>query len=81
MAFVLSGILVFSDKVIDDQLSKKTKEWIAMTKVGRLFAEEAEQKVAKKVVEILEGNTCGMKPTSCADQLAKAIREVLDNEQ
>ena len=54
MAFVLSGILVFSDKVIDDQLSKKTKEWIAMTKVGRLFAEEAEQKVAKKVVEMID---------------------------
>ena len=30
---------------------------------------------AKKVVEILEGNTCGHKQTSCADQLAKAIKE------
>ena len=32
---------------------------------------------AKKVVEILEGNTCGPRPTSCADQLAKAIKEKL----
>lgn len=32
---------------------------------------------AEKVVKILEGNTCGMKPTSCADQLAKAIKEKL----
>ncbi len=32
---------------------------------------------ASKVVEILEGNTCGMKNTSCADQLAKAIKEKL----
>ena len=32
---------------------------------------------ATKVIEILEGNTCGMKPTSCADQLAKAIKEVI----
>lgn len=32
---------------------------------------------AKKVCEILEGNTCGMRPTSCADQLAKAIKERL----
>lgn len=23
----------------------------------------------------LSGNTCGMRPTSCADQLAKAVRE------
>ena len=32
---------------------------------------------ALKVVSILEGNTCGMKLTSCADQLAKAIKEKL----
>lgn len=32
---------------------------------------------ATKVVEILEGNICGMKTTSCADQLAKAIKERL----
>lgn len=30
---------------------------------------------ASKVVSILEGNTCGIKKTSCADQLAKAIKE------
>ncbi len=29
------------------------------------------------VVKILEGNTCGNKPTSCADQLTKAFKEVL----
>ncbi len=44
MVFVLAGILVFSDKIIDEELSKKTKEWIAMTKVGRLFEEEAQQR-------------------------------------
>lgn len=27
------------------------------------------------VIEKLEGTTCGMKPTSCPDQLAKALRE------
>ncbi len=26
------------------------------------------------VVSILEGNTCGRRPTSCADQLTKALR-------
>ena len=30
---------------------------------------------AKKVIEVLEGNTCGVKRTSCADQLAKALKE------
>ena len=32
---------------------------------------------ANKVVEILKGNTCGARNTSCADQLAKAIEEAL----
>ena len=32
---------------------------------------------AQQVVERLEGTTCGMKPTSCPDQLAKAIKEAL----
>ncbi len=31
----------------------------------------------KYVVEVLEGNTCRNKPTSCADQLTKAIKEVM----
>ena len=30
---------------------------------------------ADKVVKILEGNTCGGRPTSCADQLAKALKQ------
>lgn len=27
----------------------------------------------------LKGNTCGFKTTSCADQLAKAVREAYEN--
>ena len=29
---------------------------------------------ADRVIELLEGNTCGFKPTSCGDQLAKALK-------
>lgn len=32
---------------------------------------------AEKVISLLEGNTCGPKPTSCADQLAKALKAAL----
>ena len=32
---------------------------------------------AERVVEILDGNTCGMRSTSCADQLSKAIQQAL----
>jgi uncharacterized protein (TIGR03905 family) len=31
----------------------------------------------KEIYDILKGNTCGAKKTSCADQLANAIMEVL----
>lgn len=32
---------------------------------------------AKATADMLRGNTCGMKPTSCTDQLAKAIDTAL----
>jgi len=37
--------------------------------IGRLV----EGKDAKEVADVLRGNTCGMKGTSCADQFALAI--------
>ena len=30
------------------------------------------------IEEKLKGNTCGPRPTSCADQLARAVREAYD---
>ena len=38
-------------------------------------------KEAEKIVSTLKGNTCGFKPTSCADQLAKAIEKALLEEK
>lgn len=32
----------------------------------------------EQIEEKLLGNTCGRRPTSCADQLAKAVREAAD---
>lgn len=32
---------------------------------------------AEKVISLLEGNTCGPNPTSCGDQLAKALKAAL----
>ena len=52
MTFVLTGLLVFTDKIIDDELSVQVKEWIKMTKVGRLFAAEKDAIVAEKDAEI-----------------------------
>ncbi len=33
---------------------------------------------AKEVIQRLSGTTCGMKSTSCPDQLAQALKEALD---
>ena len=46
---------------------------------GNLIAisELVEGKDAKEVASLLEGNQCGMRGTSCADQLAKAIKSFL----
>ena len=33
---------------------------------------------AREVIEKIEGIHCGMKPTSCPDQLAKALKEALN---
>ena len=35
---------------------------------------------AREVIERLEGITCGSKPTSCPDQLARVLREALDSQ-
>ena len=41
--------------------------------IGKLV----EGKEAEEIVAILEGNTCGMKNTSCADQFAHALKEAI----
>ena len=35
----------------------------------------------EQIEEKLLGNTCGPRPTSCADQLARAVREAYDKQQ
>lgn len=32
----------------------------------------------EKIEQYLKGNTCGYRPTSCADQLALGVREALE---
>ena len=37
-----------------------------------------EGKNANEIAQILTGNTCGPRPTSCADQLSKAIMKAIN---
>lgn len=41
--------------------------------IGKLV----EGKPASEIADLLEGNTCGPRPTSCGDQLAKALRQAI----
>lgn len=43
----------------------------------KAIAKLVEGKKADEISEILSGNTCGMKNTSCADQLAKALKAAI----
>lgn len=45
--FLLSGLLVFTDKVIEKEDSERIKRWINMTKVGQLFEEEKQEALRK----------------------------------
>ena len=42
--------------------------------VGKLV----EGMTVSQIEDKLLGNTCGMKPTSCADQLARAVRQAYE---
>jgi len=35
----------------------------------------------EKIEEYLKGNLCGRRPTSCADQLARAVRKAYEEEK
>lgn len=39
-----------------------------------------EGQTVEHIVEKLSGNTCGGRPTSCADQLAKAVNQAYEKE-
>ncbi len=43
----------------------------------KAIAKLVEGMEAAKVAELLKGNTCGFKPTSCGDQLSQALSEAL----
>ena len=44
----------------------------------KAIAKLCEGQDVKEIAKILEGNTCGMRPTSCADQLSKALVEAIN---
>ena len=43
--FLVAGIIVFSDKVIDENTREKAKEWMRMTQIGKMFEQEKQEAV------------------------------------
>ena len=41
----------------------------------------ADGMTVEQIKSMLRGNTCGPRPTSCADQLAIAVQQAYDKEQ
>ncbi|MBR5157047.1 MAG: TIGR03905 family TSCPD domain-containing protein [Clostridia bacterium] len=46
----------------------------------KAIAKLLEGQTVEHIVEKLSGNTCGGRPTSCADQLAKAVNQAYKDE-
>ncbi|MCB7304414.1 hypothetical protein NE683_11305 [Bariatricus massiliensis] len=68
--FMLSGMLVFADKVIADRDSKEIRRWLEMTKVGRLIEEE-KLEYAREQVEKASAEVARSKETEFARILLK----------
>jgi len=49
--FIIAGILSATDKFIDEDYSKRMKEWIRLTKVARLYEEEKIEAVNEAKIE------------------------------
>ena len=45
----------------------------------KAVAKLVDGKTVDEIEKFLLGNTCGQRPTSCADQLAKAVRQAYDD--
>ena len=51
--FILSGVAVFTDKVIRTEYADKIRRLLSMTKVGQLFEEEKIEYAKKEKVRML----------------------------
>ena len=52
--FILSGLVVFADKIIDSQTRERAWRAIKMTQIGKMFLDEMEEQVAKARKEVTE---------------------------
>lgn len=75
--FLLSGILVFTDKIIDKETAKRIKEWIRMTKVAKLFEEEKMEAVHEALQqEAIETAKEMLKDRNSVEKIARYVKRL-----
>ena len=76
---VIAGLLVFGDKVIDDETAQEARRWLKMTKVERLIVEEQKEKFGKVIQEkdqtIQEKDQTIQEKDRAIQEKAQAIQE------
>ncbi len=77
---VIAGILTSMDKFIGEEYAKQVKEWLKMTKVGRVFEEEKEEavKVAQREerIKIAKDLLGILSPELIADKTGLDLEEI-----
>ncbi|WP_018663910.1 hypothetical protein [Heyndrickxia acidiproducens] len=72
---VIAGILTSTDKFIDQGYAKKVREWLRLTKVGRIFEEEKQEAVREA-----EERARQEAEKEAAIKIAKSLLEILTPE-
>lgn len=73
-SFLLSGVIVFSDKVIDKETANQIKEWIMMTKVDKLFAQERQKAVMENTKAVASADALAfLKEGISIEKVARCI--------
>lgn len=74
--FALSGILTFSDKIIDAEYAEQIRRWIQMTKVAQIFEREKEEAV-KKAIEAMQAQVQAAEDNARLDKRKIRILQLL----
>ena len=72
--FLLTGVAVFTDKIIDDAYAQEIWRMLDMTKVGQIFEEKLEEK-AKKMAEQMAEQMAGQMMEQMAGQMMEQMAE------
>ena len=77
-AYILAGIISFADKVIEDNLAKKIRGQLTMTKVGKIINDEINEAVEKEVEKVVGEAVEKAVEKAVGEAVEKTTEEVQD---